>query len=93
MKLSLCTDVYGDLSFTDMLDKVKTLGINAVEMTAGGWGGCKHVPTQELLTDEKKLADYKAELDKKGHGNRSIELFRQPALPGKNGRTAYKDDL
>lgn len=66
MKLSLCTDVYGDLSFTDMLDKVKTLGINAVEMTAGGWGGCKHVPTQELLTDEKKLADYKAELDKRG---------------------------
>ena len=55
MKLALCTDVLGDLSFTDMLDKVKELGINAVEMTAGGWGGCKHVPTQELLADEDKL--------------------------------------
>ena len=39
MKLSLCTDVLGDLSFTVMLDKVKSLGIDAVEMTAGGWGG------------------------------------------------------
>ena len=34
MKLSLCTDVLGDLSFTEMLDKVKSLGIDAVEMTA-----------------------------------------------------------
>ena len=65
MKLSLCTDVLGDLSFTEMLDKVKSLGINAVEMTAGGWGGCKHVPTAELLEDEKKLEVYKAELEKR----------------------------
>ena len=38
MKLSLCTDVLAELSFTEMLDKVKSLGIDAVEMTAGGWG-------------------------------------------------------
>ena len=38
MKLAICTDVFADLSYTDMLDKVKSLGIDAVEMTAGGWG-------------------------------------------------------
>ena len=38
MQLAICTDVFADLSYTDMLDKVKSLGINAVEMTAGGWG-------------------------------------------------------
>lgn len=37
MKLAICTDVFADLSYTDMLDKVKSLGIDAVEMTAGGW--------------------------------------------------------
>ena len=36
MKLAICTDVFADLSYTDMLDKVKSLGIDAVEMTAGG---------------------------------------------------------
>ena len=33
MKLAICTDVFADLSYTDMLDKVKSLGIDAVEMT------------------------------------------------------------
>lgn len=37
MKLAICTDVFADLSYTDMLDKAKSLGIDAVEMTAGGW--------------------------------------------------------
>ncbi|MDQ0204164.1 sugar phosphate isomerase/epimerase family protein [Pectinatus haikarae] len=62
MYLSLCTDVLGELSFTQMLDKVKSMGIDAVEMTAGGWGGCRHVPTEELLTDDSKLKAYKKEL-------------------------------
>ena len=31
MKLAICTDVFADLSYTDMLDKVKSLGIDAVE--------------------------------------------------------------
>lgn len=30
MKLAICTDVFADLSYTDMLDKVKSLGIDAV---------------------------------------------------------------
>ena len=45
MQLAICTDVFADLSYTDMLDKVKSLGINAVEMTAGGWGARKHCNT------------------------------------------------
>lgn len=37
MKLSICTDVMGDLAFTDMLDKCVTLGVEGIEMTGGGW--------------------------------------------------------
>ena len=37
MKLSICTDVMGDLSFTDMLDKCVKLGVEGIEMTGGGW--------------------------------------------------------
>ena len=37
MKLALCTDVLAELPFTAMLDKVKSYGIDGVEMTAGGW--------------------------------------------------------
>ena len=36
MKLSICTDVMGDLAFTDMLDKCVKLGVEGIEMTGGG---------------------------------------------------------
>lgn len=66
MELSICTDVMADLSLTDMLDKVKAYGVNAVEMSAGGWGAHTHVPTRELLESESKLAAYKAEFERRG---------------------------
>ena len=37
MKLSICTDVFGKIPFTEMLDKVKAYGIDAIELTTGGW--------------------------------------------------------
>ena len=52
MQLAICTDVFADLSYPDMLDKVKSYGIDAVEMTAGGWGALKLVITAELLAVE-----------------------------------------
>ena len=72
MKLAICTDVFADLSYTDMLDKVKSLGIDAVEMTAGGWGARKHCNTAELLADEGKRKEFMvlqpalAEQDRRG---------------------------
>lgn len=66
MQLAIFTDVFSELSYTDMLDKVKGLGINAVEMTAGGWGACKHVNTSELLISEEKRQAFLAELEKRG---------------------------
>ncbi len=65
MELSICTDVFGELSFPDMLDKVKSYGVNYVEMTAGGWSSCPHVRTRELLEDQEKLNAFKAELEKR----------------------------
>ena len=39
MKLSICTDVFGKIPLTEMLDKVVAYGLDAVELTEGGWGG------------------------------------------------------
>ena len=32
MKLSICTDVFGKIPFTEMLDKVVAYGLDAIEM-------------------------------------------------------------
>lgn len=75
MKLAICTDVFADLSYTDMLDKVKSLGIDAVEMTAGGWGARKHCNTAEPLADAGKREAFMMELEKRGIEHIAIEEF------------------
>lgn len=83
MKLAICTDVFADLSYTDMLDKVKSLGIDAVEMTAGGWGARKHCNTAELLADAGKREAFMMER-KARHAHFCTEHLVQPALALQN---------
>jgi len=85
MKLSICTDVLGNLSYPDMLDKVKSMGINAVEMTAGGWGGCSHINTMELLKDDGKLKAFKEELTKRDMEISALNCSGNPLCPGEMG--------
>ena len=80
MKLAICTDVFADLSYTDMLDKVKSLGIDAVEMTAGGWGARKHCNTAELLADEGKRKGIHGRAREARHAYFCSEHILQPAL-------------
>ncbi|MDO4617335.1 MAG: sugar phosphate isomerase/epimerase [Lachnospiraceae bacterium] len=86
MELSICTDVLADLSYTDMLDKVKSYGINAVEMTAGGWGARKHCPTAELLADDAKLEAYMAELTKRDMRISALNTSCNPLWPCETGK-------
>lgn len=85
MKLAICTDVYSNLSYIDMLNKVQSLGINAVEMTTGGWASCPHVPTAQLLADESKLKAFKAELDRRGMEIAALNCSGNPLSPGEMG--------
>ena len=92
MKLAICTDVFAGLSYTDMLDKVKSLGIDAVEMTAGGWGARKHCNTAELLADEGKRRAFMDELDKRGMRISALNTSCNPLWPSATGE-AYKKSM
>jgi len=92
MKLAICTDVYADLSYPKMLDKVKSLGIDAVEMTAGGWGARKHCNTAELLCDESKLAEFKAELSNRKMRIAALNTSCNPLWPSATGES-YKESM
>lgn len=85
MQLAICTDVFADLSYPDMLDKVKSLGLDAVEMTAGGWGARKHVNTAELLSDDAKLTAFQAELDKRSMRISALNTSCNPTWPSETG--------
>ena len=91
MKLSICTDVFGKIPFTEMLDKVKAYGIDAVEMTAGGWGGCCFIPSaEELINDDAKRAAFQAELDKRGMEISALHCAGNPLLDTPMGHAHSK---
>ena len=91
MKLSICTDVFGKIPFTEMLDKVKAYGIDAVEMTAGGWGGCCFIPSaEELIHDDAKRAAFKAELDNRGIEISALNCSGNPLVDSDMGRAHSK---
>ena len=90
MQLAICTDVFAGLSYPDMLDKVKSLGLDAVEMTAGGWGARKHVNTAELLADEGKRKAFLAELESRGMRISALNTSCNPTWPSETGREYAK---
>lgn len=91
MKLSICTDVFGKIPFTEMLDKVKAYGIDAIELTTGGWGGCFFVPSaEELINDEKKLEAFKAEIDKRGLEISALNCSGNPLIDTPMGHAHSK---
>ena len=92
MQLAICTDVFADLSYTEMLDKVKALGIDAVEMTAGGWGARKHCDTAKLLADPAKLEAFKGELEKRGMRIAALNTSCNPLWPSETGEE-YKRSM
>lgn len=85
MKLSIKTDVLGNLSYEDMLDKVKSLGIDAVELTVGGWGPGPHLIADELLASQEKVVAFKKALSERGMEISALNCSGNPLAPGKMG--------
>ncbi|EOC1278255.1 sugar phosphate isomerase/epimerase [Cronobacter turicensis] len=94
MKLALCTDVLGNLPLPAMLDKVKSYGISGVEMTAGGWSPCPHVPTDALLASPEKLEAFRNELATREMRIVALNCSGNPLAPGELGeihsRSSYR---
>lgn len=55
--------VYGHLTLDAMLDKMTALGLEAVEIAAGGYVGTAHCPTGQLLEDPTKAREWKKKFD------------------------------
>lgn len=91
MKLSICTDVFGKIPFTEMLDKVKAYGIEAIELTTGGWGGCFFVPSaEELINDPEKLKAFKDEIDQRGLEISALNCSGNPLIDTPMGHAHSK---
>ena len=51
MKLGVFSALYGGLTFDEALAKLKSLGVESVEIPAGGYPGKSHCDPEALLSD------------------------------------------
>jgi sugar phosphate isomerase/epimerase len=91
MKLSICTDVMGDLSFTDMLDKCVKLGVEGIEMTGGGWSPAPHFRADDLLADKGLLKQKLKEIEARGLQIAALNCSGNPLDPEALGRKHRKE--
>jgi sugar phosphate isomerase/epimerase len=91
MKLSICTDVMGNLSFTEMLDKCVKLGVEGVEMTGGGWSPAPHFRADQLLADKGLLKSKLKEIETRGLEIAALNCSGNPLDPGHLGAKHRKE--
>ena len=91
MKLSICTDVMGNLSFTDMLDKCVSLGVEGIEMTGGGWSKGPHFRADELLADKGLLKQKLAEIAARRLKIAALNCPANPLDPSAMGKRHLKE--
>ena len=92
MKLSICTDVMGDLSFTEMLDKCVKLGVEGNRDDRR-----RLVPRAAFprgpAPGRQGRAQGRPEGDRGARpGNRRAQLLGEPARSGPNGRASSQGD-
>ena len=91
MKLSICTDVFGKIPFTEMLDRVVAYGLDAVELTAGGWGGCNFIEcAEDYINDEAKREAFLNEIKSRGLEISALNCSGNPLIDTPMGHTHSK---
>jgi sugar phosphate isomerase/epimerase len=73
--------VYADLSLDAMIDKINSLGLEAVEIGTGGYPGSNHCPIDELLADPAKAKAWVKKFEDKGISVATLSCHGNPVHP------------
>lgn len=77
MKLGVFTVLYQNVPFEEALDRLQSLGVEAVEIGTGNYPGSRHCDAAELLADEGRARAFRKSVESRGmiisalsqHGN------------------------
>jgi len=83
MKLGVMTVLYGAKTLEETLAHLKTLGVQAVELGAGGYPGDAHLKAKEIANDTKKADELLALVKKYGMSIAAIAAHSNPVHPDK----------
>ena len=92
MKLGVITVLFGDRPFDEALAYLKTLGIEELEVGAGGYPGKAHCDPAVLLADDKKLKEFTDTVEKYGMKINAFGCHGNPVHPNAEIAKKYRDD-
>jgi sugar phosphate isomerase/epimerase len=90
MRIGVLTVLYQNLPIIEVLDKVRALGITAVEIGTGAYPGNAHLDVDRLLGSKSAREDYQQELDDRGMIISALSCHGNPIHP--NPDTAHQAD-
>ena len=93
MKLGVLTNLYGNLPLEEALKKFKDLGIESIELGAGGYPGTAHCDPERLLNDESAFKEWKSVIDKYGMEICALSVHGNPVHPDKKVAEAFHRDF
>ena len=93
MKLSVLAVLYGNLPLEEALSKLSALGIDTVEIGAGGYPGKSHCDPAKLLNCEKSLNEFKSLFEKYNITICAFAVHGNPVHPNKEMAAAFDSDF
>lgn len=93
MKLSVLANLYASKSLDDTLARLKSLGVEAVEIGAGGYPGKAHCNPELLLSDHDAFCEFNATIKKHGIEVCALAAHGNPVHPNKETAAMYDKDF
>ncbi|HDI51627.1 sugar phosphate isomerase/epimerase [candidate division KSB1 bacterium] len=90
MKLGVFTVLFSQKSLDEALDYIVKSGLQAVELGTGNYPGNAHCNPEELLKDEKKIANLKKAVEKRGLVISALSCHGNPLHPQKAIADAHR---
>ena len=90
MRIGVLTTLYGALSLEDALDRIASLGIDTVELGAGGYAGTAHCDAARLVADDTYAGRVRDALASRNLTLSAVSVHGNPLHP--NSATARAHD-
>lgn len=92
MKIGVFTPVFGTLPLNAMLDRVQEMGLDGIELAAGGWPGTAHAVPERLLADPAGLETFREELAARNLDVLAVSVHGNPLHPNADTAAQYHRD-
>jgi len=84
MKLGFFTALFGDKTLAEVLEIIRPLGLQTIELGTGNYPGSSHIDVKELLRSKPKREELKSTLRREGLQISALSCHGNPLHPDKD---------